>query len=248
MQSVTYPALPHRLVWFLAAENYLATQPGEYLMLWQSRPTVIFGLHQDMHAEVNIPWCEAHGVEMYRRKSGGGCVYSDEGNLMISYLRKGDATKAQHIFHEYIDKLASVLQELGINAVTTANNDVLVGGKKVSGNACYIVRCATNESAVIVHGTLLLCSNLDNVTAALKPPQEKLRRHAVASVRQRVTNLQDLGLNDLEQIKTAVKERLSSGTYTLTEADIRQIDIIEQSYLNPDFIAGCTSAIEIIDQ
>ena len=247
MYYVTYPASSHRLVWFLAAEDYLATLPGEYLMLWQSRPTVIFGRHQDMQAEVNIPWCDAHGVEMYRRKSGGGCVYSDEGNMMISYIRKGSKTDAQHIFIEYLDKLASVLQGLGLDAVTTANNDVLIGGKKVSGNACHVVQSPTTatgatgqatDSSVVVHGTLLLHSNLDDVTSALTPSADKLRRHAVASVRQRVTNLHDLGITDYEKIKTAVIKRLSYDMYSLTANDIARINAIEQTYLRPEFIRG----------
>ncbi len=210
MLNVNYPNNNRALPWFLAMEEHLASLPGEYLMLWQTRPTVIYGIHQEREAEVNIAWCKEHGVEVYQRKSGGGCVYSDEGNLMISYIRKGSKTDAQRIFGEYLDSLAGILRSLGLDAVTTANNDVLVCGKKVSGNACH----ATGD-AVIVHGTLLINSNLDNVTAAITPAKEKMQRHAVASVRQRVANISEFGINDVALVKNTIIASLSHGTYNL---------------------------------
>ena len=86
-----------RLVWYLAAEEYFAQHihalrqgfgkgSGEVLFTWIVPPTVIFGRHQVMQNEVNMAYCEQHHIAMYRRKSGGGCVYADEGNLMVSYI------------------------------------------------------------------------------------------------------------------------------------------------------------------
>ena len=252
MKNVIYPATQHRLVWYLSVEDYLATQPDEYLMLWQTKPTVIIGLHQDLQAEVNMPWCEAHGVEIYRRKSGGGCVYSDAGNLMVSYIRRGDKTDAQSVFQEYLNRMAGVLVSFGLPAVRTANNDILVDGRKVSGNACHVVESRITKdssgntcierneknSAVVVHGTLLLDSNIDNVNAAITPSAEKLRKHAVASVRQRVANLSELGITDTESVKQRITSTLSDGAYTLTDADINAINAVESTYLAPSFIYG----------
>ena len=70
-----------RLVWYLAMEEYLAKHVVEQtLVTWVVSPTVIFGRHQVMEAEVNIAYCKTNGIAMYRRKSGGGCVYADECN------------------------------------------------------------------------------------------------------------------------------------------------------------------------
>ena len=67
----------HRLVWYLAMEEYLAQNvQEETLVTWVVSPTVIFGRHQVMEAEVNIAYCQANGIAIYRRKSGGGCVYA----------------------------------------------------------------------------------------------------------------------------------------------------------------------------
>ena len=75
----------HKLPFYLAMEEYLAEHCGEDLLFtWQVEPTVIFGRNQVMLAEVNVDYCEQHHIQYYRRKSGGGCVYADRGNIMIS--------------------------------------------------------------------------------------------------------------------------------------------------------------------
>lgn len=232
-----------RLVFYLAMEEYLAEKIAhldlpenkdghrEILFLWQSRPTVIFGRHQDMQAEVNIPWCEEHGVEMYRRKSGGGCVYSDEGNLMLSYVSTDK--EPQVVFQHYLDMLSGVLRLLGLEAVSSSHNDVMIGEKKVSGNACF-----AGKNATIVHGTLLWKSNMDNLTQAITPSEEKLAKHAVKSVRQRVGNLFEMGVTDMAALKEHIIQSLCTSEYRLTSEDLVAIEQIEQTYLDPEFIRG----------
>ena len=95
----------HRLVFYLAMEEYIAKETSlkEAFFLWQVPPTVIFGRNQVMEAEVNLSWCEENKVRVYRRKSGGGCVYSDEGNLMLSYISPSKHT--QEVFQEFLEQL-----------------------------------------------------------------------------------------------------------------------------------------------
>lgn len=221
--------MQQRLVFYLALEEYLAGKGEPAFFLWQTRPTVIFGRNQDMQAEVNIPWCEAHRVEMYRRKSGGGCVYSDEGNLMVSCIvSEHDAQKA---FQAYLERLAGALRDFGLPAVTTSHNDILVNGLKVSGNACFAAKNAT-----ILHGTLLWKSNMDNLSQAITPSQEKLAKHAVQSVRQRVGNLYDMGVEDLDVLKKHLISSFCEGEYTLAQEEMSAVREIEADYLRPEFI------------
>ena len=78
----------HKLPFYLAMEEYLAEHCGEDLLFtWQVEPTVIFGRNQVMLAEVNVDYCEQHHIQYYRRKSGGGCVYADKGNIMVSEIK-----------------------------------------------------------------------------------------------------------------------------------------------------------------
>lgn len=223
-----------RLVFYLAMEEFLAERfdalvPRESdgaFFLWQSPPTVIIGKNQDLEAEVNLVWCREHGVEVCRRKSGGGCVYSDEGNLMVSCVAR--ERDAQEAFSQYLQRLVGILAGMGLPAVSSAHNDVLIGERKVSGNACLAARNAT-----IVHGTLLWKSNMDDLTAAITPSEAKLAKHAVQSVRQRVTNLYDLGITDVKSLQNHLVEGLGRPNHdslTLTMDDLLRVGEIMQTY------------------
>ena len=155
------------------------------LFTWIVRPTVIYGRHQSAEVEVNETYCRAHGIEVVQRKSGGGCVYADEGNLMISFVTP--STRSEQVFTDFLTLIAQALQAKGLPAVTTAHNDILVDGRKVSGWACY-----TTPTGTIVHGTMLYDVNLEALQQAITPTEEKLNKHGVASVRQRVVNLREI--------------------------------------------------------
>lgn len=186
MKHVILPDIGQQsLSYYLAMEEYVADNiDDDAFFVWQSEPTVIIGRNQDLEAEVNIDYCREHGVEIVRRKSGGGCVYSDKGNIMISYIsRRGDVSA---VFDRYLSALTACLCSLGLDAARSERNDVMVCGMKVSGNALHQLPDRT-----IVHGTLLFCSDFDALEQAIRPPIEKLERHGIKSVRQRVANLCD---------------------------------------------------------
>ena len=95
------------LAFYLAMEEYVAWKypEGDYFFVWRTGPSVIFGRNQDMEAEVNVPYCLAHGIRIYRRKSGGGCVYSDMGNLMHSCITS-PGKDAAFVFYRYMQQIA----------------------------------------------------------------------------------------------------------------------------------------------
>ena len=240
-----------RLVWYLAAEEYFAKniqtlQQGfgkgaenakdicGLFFTWIVTPTVIFGRHQVMQNEVNVAFCQTNGIAMYRRKSGGGCVYADEGNLMISYI--SSSPHSEQVFQEYLDHMSKCLRSMGYNAVKSTHNDIMVGEHKVSGNACFALPQAT-----IVHGTLLYDVNFEMLQQAITPSQEKLAKHGVQSVRQRVKNLKNianiLDWQSTQALAQKIKEFWCNQTYIPTEKDIQEIDKIEQEYLAPAFIS-----------
>lgn len=222
-----------RLVFYLAMEEYLAEHCKEdMLFLWQVRPTVIFGRSQVLQSEVNVAYCEEQGIQYYRRKSGGGCVYADMGNIMISYITP--KTDVQSTFQFYLENLANALQKLGFEAVTTANNDVLIDGKKVSGNAFY-----AKPNASIVHGTLLYDVDFKALQQAITPPVEKLSKHGVQSVRQRVAKLKELGFDrSINELKSYIINQFCESERVLSSEEIKEIEAIEQTYLVPEFIKG----------
>ena len=210
---------------------------GGLFFTWQTAPTVIFGRNQVLEAEVDTAYCREHGVEMYRRKSGGGCVYSDRGNIMLSYITLSGSIA--FTFDKFLSQLSLALRRLGLDARRSGRNDVMIGDRKVSGNAFYLL-----PGAGIVHGTLLFNSDFDAMNSAITPSKAKIESKGVASVRQHVTNLKD----ELEAIgrpmsMDAFIEYLTDffcteGSVSLDASQMHEVEEIEKDYLDPAFISG----------
>lgn len=232
-----YVALPvekvRRLSFYLAMEEYVARRIDEQdlFFMWQVEPSVIFGRNQLIENEVNLKFCRERGIKTYRRKSGGGCVYADMNNVMFSYVTKDEAVG--FTFNRYINMVVLVLQNLGVDAKASGRNDVMIGDRKVSGNAFYHI-----PGRSIVHGTMLYDTDMVNMVGAITPTDEKLLSKGVASVRQRIALLKDYINLDIEQFKTFVRNNLCQGEIVLNEEDIRGIEEIEKDYLTDEFIYG----------
>ena len=232
-----YVALPvekvRRLSFYLAMEEYVARRIDEQdlFFMWQVEPSVIFGRNQLIENEVNLKFCRERGIKTYRRKSGGGCVYADMNNVMFSYVTKDEAVG--FTFNRYINMVVLVLQNLGVDAKASGRNDVMIGDRKVSGNAFYHI-----PGRSIVHGTMLYDTDMVNMVGAITPTDEKLLSKGVASVRQRIALLKDYINLDIEQFKTFVRNNLCQGEIVLNEEDIRGIEEIEKDYLTDECIYG----------
>ena len=220
-----------RLSFYLAMEEYVARYVAERecFFMWQVEPTVIFGRNQMIANEVNMDFCRKHDIQVYRRKSGGGCVYADSDNVMLSYISEGDSVG--QAFNQFIQMVLLVFRKMGVEAVGTQHNDVLIGDRKVCGTACYHL-----DGRNIVHSTLLYDTNMDNMLQAITPSQEKLQSKGIQSVRQRITLLKDHVTLSLEEVKTMIRETLCTGELVLTEQQVKAIEQMEQEYLLKDFI------------
>ncbi len=231
------------LPFYLAMEEFAARIIGDddIFFMWQVAPTVIFGRNQLIANEVNMPYCREHGIATYRRKSGGGCVFADMSNIMMSYITRSD--NVAHTFSRYTSAVVAMLKTLGLNASDNGRNDILIDGRKVSGNAFYHL-----PGRSIVHGTMLFDTDMAHMQGAITPSTQKLASKGVSSVRSRITTLSEhlVGRMGIEQFKAFVKNELCDGETLLTEADVRSIEEIMQSYLTPEFIYGsnprCTTS------
>lgn len=234
MKHVILPDSVRRsLAFYLAMEEYVAREvEDEAFFVWRVEPTVIFGRNQVLENEVNLEYCSEHGVDVVRRKSGGGCVYSDLGNIMVSYVsRRGDVSE---VFDRYMTALTEALRALGVPAEKSGRNDIMLDGRKISGNAFHQL-----PDRSIVHGTLLYSTDLEALTEAIRPPEEKLRRHGVESVRQRVLNLSeyialmtdpDDALKSPEALEEYLVRYFTDGEIVLNENDIEKIKLITDTY------------------
>ena len=183
----------------LAVEEYLLrhVEPGECILyLWQNRNTVVIGRNQNYRSEVRLNPLQEDGGFLVRRLSGGGAVYHDLGNLNFTFFARKDDFD--------IDRQSSVILEmvrlLGLEAEKTGRNDILIDGKKFSGNAYY-----NQGGASYHHGTIMIDVDKTPLEKYLNVPIEKLESKGVSSVRSRVVNLKEL-LVDIS-VET-VKERM----------------------------------------
>ena len=235
MIYVTLPTTKceRRLTYYLATEEYVARNLGgeEYFFMWQVNPTVIFGRNQLIENEVNLEYCRQHNINTFRRKSGGGCVYADMNNIMFSYITKDENVSLT--FTKYVNMVANMLRKLGVDATASGRNDIMIGDKKVSGNAFYHI-----PGKSIVHGTMLYDTDMQNMIGAITPSDEKLVSKGIQSVRQHITLLKDYISLDIEQFKAFVKNELCDEEIILDDNDANEISKIEKEYLTNDFIYG----------
>ena len=228
------PDTIHQLPFYFAVEEYVARHytNDDYFMGWRVNPTVMLGRNQLIDNEVNTDYCKEHKIDIFRRKSGGGCIYADKGCIQFSYISR--AVNANEAFAAYMQRMADLLKGLKIDAQLSGRNDILIDDTKVSGCAFYQL---SNRS--VLHNSLLFDTQLDHLSNALTPAKEKLQSKGVASVRQRVTNvatytqLDILNFMDYERQEMCGKEVIE-----LTEEDMKGIAEIEKELSSDDFVYG----------
>ena len=230
-----YISLPDEKVrylsFYLAMEEYVARHLSEpdCFFMWQVEPSVIFGRNQVVENEVNIDYCREHGIHIYRRKSGGGCVYADMDNVMLSLVTDGD--NVGFTFNRFVQMILLVLRKMGIEAVGTSHNDIMIGDRKVCGTAFYQL-----PGRSIVHSTMLYDTNMTHMLNAITPSTEKLEKKGIQSERQRITLLKDHTQLSLDEVKTLIRDTLCQDELRLTTEQVAEIETIEQSYLKREFI------------
>ncbi len=212
-------------------EEYVARHlsADDCFFMWQVAPSVIFGRNQQLESEVNVSYCREHQIQMYRRKSGGGCVYADQSNVMLSYVTSED--NVGFAFNRFVNMVLLVLKKMGVEAVGTVRNDILIGDRKVCGTASYHL-----PGRSIVHSTLLYDTDMEHMLHAITPGYEKLQAKGIQSVRQRITLLKDYVSLTLEEVKTLIRQTLCDDTLLLSADEVAAIEELEAAYLREEFI------------
>lgn len=169
----------------IAVENYLLTVPTDEvtMYLWQNRRTVVIGQNQNPYAECDVELLERDGGFVMRRRTGGGAVYHDLGNINFSFV----VPPSQYDVVRQFSVLQKTLSAFGLEAEVSGRNDLLCQGRKFSGNAFSKGRCQR-----LHHGTILIRTDVEQLQRYLKVKPAKLQKHGVESVRSRVVNLSEL--------------------------------------------------------
>lgn len=170
--------------WNISVENYLVEHADAVVLyLWRNRRTVVIGQNQNPFSECNVEALEADGGYLMRRKTGGGAVYHDDGNINFSFV----VPKALYDQTRQFSVIQRAVESFGLHTELSGRNDILANGRKFSGNAFSKGRI--ND---LHHGTLLIKGDMSDLARYLKPKPAKLQKHGVQSVRSRVVNLAEL--------------------------------------------------------
>ncbi|MFT3741053.1 MAG: lipoate--protein ligase [Breznakibacter sp.] len=211
----------------LATEEYLLKKRNENIFfLYDDCPSIICGKHQNTLAETNFQVARSLSLKVYRRLSGGGTVYHDEGNLNFCFITN---EPAQHMidFKRYSQPILEILNNLGVKAYFGGRNDFLIDGKKISGNACHVYK-----NRVMHHGTLLFNSNLSNLGSSLKIDPTKYTDKAVKSVRSVVTNISEhiKPRITFHEFKSAILTHIvNGGQINLSETEMAEINHLAET-------------------
>ncbi|HIX36084.1 MAG TPA: lipoate--protein ligase [Candidatus Limosilactobacillus merdigallinarum] len=235
----------------LATEQYLMNSgqmTPPFMLFYIEDNCIIVGRNQNTLEEINADFCKEHGITITRRLSGGGAMFQDMGNLCFSFVVPADEVRFGN-FKDLVQPVVDALHEMGATgAEVTGRNDIVIDGKKFSGNAMY-----TRNGKTFSHGTLMYDVNTDMVADALHVPEDKIKSKGIKSVRSRVTNLKPYLKPEYqnlttEQFRDEIIKKIyhvnnihdaQVNEYHLTDADNAAIDKIENDlYKNWDWVYG----------
>ena len=179
--------------------------PGTLHFYRRAVPTVSIGYFQKVADSVDLLECQGRGVSIVRRKSGGSSIYTDSGQLIYGLVIDGcDVPEGKSAFSVICEALARALSSFGVDARYRPPNDVEVGGRKISGNAQLM-----RKGSVLLHGTVIVDTDLATMDAVLKLAPVKDRK--VAKPSDRVTTLKSLlgRAPNMGSVKSSIAKEIS---------------------------------------
>jgi len=235
----------------LALEEYVLKHlviDEDFVLLWQNEPSIIIGRNQNTFEEINANHVREHGIHVVRRISGGGAVYHDFGNLNYTFVTNNSKDNLNN-YRKFTLPVIEALNELGVLAEFSGRNDIVVDGKKFSGNAQ-----SYHKNRMFHHGTILYDADLDMVSKVLNVSADKIISKGIKSNRSRVTNIlpyikEDITIGDFKDLllKFLLKTKdISSKTYLLSESDYQNIHkLMEEKYMTWEWNYGESPQFEI---
>ena len=211
------------------------------LYLWQNDCSVVIGKNQNPWAECRVREIIADGAFIARRRTGGGAVFHDLGNLNFTFISGREDLSIER----NMEVIKSALLKEGISSSLSGRNDLLVDGKKVSGSAYYY-----GGGKAYHHGTLLVLTDSHKMEHYLTPSYEKLSSKGVKSVSSRVMNLWEVNSGVTpkslsERIIAAAEEIFSLKAEKIKAPLEGRVKELEAKYSNWEFVFGETAEFSV---
>ena len=212
----------------------------DYMLFYINQPSIIFGNHQNPFQEYDSNFAVLKQIQPVRRISGGGTVYHDFGNLNFSFITafNGDILED---FKTLLQPILDALQSLGVPAMLAEKNNIIVEGKKISGNSQH-----TNMRRLLSHGTLLFNSDLNILNRVLISNLKMIKTKGIQSTKSQVTNITDYlsPSMDMDAFLVELKSALSNvfgdlKKYQLTANEWNSVHrLAEEKYRSWDWTFG----------
>jgi lipoate-protein ligase A len=199
------------------------------LHFYRRDPSAIsVGRSRKIHDDINIDECLDHNIKIVRRITGGGTIFTDKQCLIYSLVFDRGTVKlysSRETFKNICHLIVTVLEKLGINTIYKPPNDILLNGKKISGSAQ-----AQKENIVLIHGTILIDTDLELMKRVLK----KSNNFNVSTIRNEIGFLLSL-----DTIKEELKKNFETffdfnfKKSTFSNCEKHLIDkLLKERYLN----------------
>jgi len=181
--------------------------PDTILLCQPASPYVCLGFHQELEREIDVEYCREKGLPIIRRSQGGGATYLNGDQVFYQVVaRKGSSVlpaRVEDLFRKLLEAPVYVYRKLGLPAEFKPINDVVVRGRKISGNGAGLM-----GSVVVLVGNIILDLDYGSMSRVLRVPSEKFRDKMAKSMREWVTSLKrELEyIPEVEEIKRLLAE------------------------------------------
>ena len=213
----------------IAAEEFLLKNfEGDLFYVYINDSSVVVGKHQNVYAEADTEYLFENNIPIVRRLSGGGTVFHDNGNINFCFISDFSG-RNENYFRRFTSPVMSTLEKSGLKPEYSDRNDLLLKGKKFSGNAQHIVK-----NRIMHHGTILFSTDVNTLSSSLKQKSRDYSGHSVRSVKSEVVNISEYLKMDISEMVDRLIKEVEYGSSKYSHYSFSEIEIDEIKHLADD--------------